>query len=133
VDEVRYETVRACLRAPRFLLAYRLGPDWIYAARRGVQTLSRVWGGAGAAVLPADNGGEEEPDLLRLVRAYDPDVIAASVPLLEDLAHFDGGVVEWAMRWQENTGVDDPDAWEHISAQSVDSGPWDDVARWADT
>jgi hypothetical protein len=133
VDEIRYETARACLRAPPFVLAYRPGPDWIYAARRGVQTLSRVCGGAGAVVLPADNGGEEVPDLLYLVRAYDPDVIAASVPLLEDLACFDSSVVEWAMRWQENTGVDDPDAWERISAQSADCGPWDDVARWADT
>src|ERR1700722_7986672 len=94
VDEVRYETARACLRAPRFVLAYMAGPDWTYVSRRGIQTLSRVWGGAGAAVLPADNRDEGEPDLLRLVRAYDPDVIAASVPLLEDLARFDSTVME---------------------------------------
>jgi hypothetical protein len=97
-----------------------------------VQTLSRVWGGAGAAILPAGNGGGDASDLLSLVRAYDPDVIAASVPLLEDLAHFDSSVEERARRWQEHTGVDDPDAWERISAQTADSGPWDDVARWAD-
>lgn len=42
MDDVRYEPVVACLRAPRFVVAYRPGSDWVYTARRVIQSLSRV-------------------------------------------------------------------------------------------
>jgi hypothetical protein len=73
-------------------------------------------------MLPAESGTEERHELLGLLRAYDPDVLATHVPLLEDLAHFDEGVIEHAMRWHDNTGVDDPDAWEHMSGEPADPG-----------
>src|SRR5262245_53651211 len=93
-EQVRYEPVGPCLRAPRFVVGYRHRDDWIYTARRVVESLSRVWGGAGAVVVPVDEAGLAEADLLRLVRSYDPDVIAAHPPIVEDLAHDDPGVVE---------------------------------------
>ncbi len=52
MDEVRYESAGTCLRAPRFVVAYRPGSDWVYTARRVIQSLSRVWAGAGAVIVP---------------------------------------------------------------------------------
>ena len=129
MDEVRYEPVGACLRAPRFVVAYRPDSDWVHTARRVIQSLSRVWGGAGAVVLPADRDASDNPDLLGLVRSYDPDVIAGHSPLVEDEAHLDGAAGGSAA---SGGGVRDPDVLRHLLTQAIEVGPWDDVARQAD-
>ncbi len=128
MNEVHYEEVGACLRAPRFIVAYRPGSDWVYTARRVIQGLSRVWAGAGAVILPAERDADGNPELLRLIRSYDPDIIAGHIPLVEDETHVDG-VAE-----QENdgNGVRDPAVLRHMLTQPIDIGPWDDIARLAD-
>jgi hypothetical protein len=128
MDEVRYEPVGACLRAPRFVVAYRPGPDWVYTARRVVQSLSRVWAGAGAVILPAEYGAGGDLDLLGLIRSYDPDIIAGHVPLAEDAMRIDQG----AEQGDDGNGAGDLAALRHLLTQTVDVGPWDDIARLAD-
>jgi hypothetical protein len=129
VDEVRYESVGACLRAPRFVVAYRPGLDWVYTVRRVIQSLSRVWGGAGAVMLPAPRVASCDLGLLGLIRSYDPDVVAGHIPLVEDEVHFDGTAPRPG---SGDSGVRDPSARRHLFTQTIEVGPWDDVARLAD-
>jgi hypothetical protein len=128
MDDVRYEPVVACLRAPRFVVAYRPGPDWVHTARRVIQSLSRVWAGAGAVILPAGRTAHGDPDLSGLIRSYDPDIIAGHVPLVEDETHIDRA----AEQGDDGTGARDPAVLRHILTQAIDVGPWDDIARLAD-
>ena len=127
MDDVRYPEVVACLRAPRFVMAYRLGSDWVYRARRVIQSLSRVWAGAGAVILPAERAADGDPDLLGLIRSYDPDIIAGHVPLVEDETHLDRA----AEQGDDGNGARDPTVLRHIITQAIDVGPWDDIARLA--
>ena len=128
MDDVRYEPVGACLRAPRFVVAYRPGSDWVYTARRVIQSLSRVWAGAGAVILPGERAADGDPDLLGLIRSYDPDIIAGHVPLVEDETHIDRA----AEQGDDGNGPRDPAVLRHMLTQAIDVGPWDDVARLAD-
>ncbi len=128
MDEVRYESVGACLRAPRFVVAYRPGSDWVYTARRVIQSLSRVWAGAGAVIVPVERAASGNGYLLGLIRSYDPDIIAGHVPLVEDETHDDGA----AERGNDSNGARDPAVLRHILTQAIDAGPWDDIARQAD-
>jgi hypothetical protein len=128
MDEVRYESVGACLRAPRFVVAYRPDSDWVYTARRVIQSLSRVWAGAGAVILPADRAASGIPDLLGLIRSYDPDIIAGHVPLVEDSGHVDGA----SEHGNDNSGARDPAVRRYMLTQTIDVDPWDDIARQAD-
>jgi len=132
VDQVRYQTVNACLRAPRFIVAYRPGPDWIYIARRVVESLSRVWGGAGAVALPVDSKGTAQADLLRVVRAYDPDYIAGHTPIMEDVAHGDPSVSKRAVHQARIVDESDAEAWDRISVQPLDDESWEELARQVD-
>jgi hypothetical protein len=132
VDRVEYRTIGACLRAPRFVVAYRPGRDWIYTARRVVASVSRVWGGAGAAVLPVDEAGEAPRPLLDLLRAYDPDMVAGHVPILADLAEADPGVIDKAVGRFANAGESPEEAWERLSAEPLQGDGWDKLAVQVD-
>ena len=118
MDEVRYESVGACLRAPRFVVAYRPGSDWVYTARRVIQSLSRVWAGAGAVIVPVERAASGNGYLLGLIRSYDPDIIAGHVPLVEDETHDDGA----AERGNDSNGARDPAVLRHILTQAIDAG-----------
>jgi hypothetical protein len=129
VDDDSYEWMRACLRAPRVVAAYRPASDWVYTARRVIQSLSRVWGGAGAVVFPAEQAVTGNSDLLGLVRVYDPDIIAGHVPLVEDRNHSDGTA---AGPGNGNSGPNDTALRRHVLNQTIEADPWDDVAELAD-
>jgi len=132
VDPVRYQTVGACLRAPRFIVAYRPGPDWIYTARRVVESLSRVWGGVGAVVLPVDSAGIARADLFRMVRTYDPDIIAAHTPIMEDLAQGDPSVIQRMVQRLKIDDESDEEAWDRISVEPHDDESWEALAGQVD-
>jgi hypothetical protein len=114
VDHVEYRTISASLRAPRFAVAYRPGRDWVYTARRVMASVSRVWAGMGAAVLPVGADGDALPQTLGLLRTYDPDVVAEHVPVLADLAASDATVVERAVERFSVSSESRETAWERL-------------------
>jgi hypothetical protein len=75
VDQVDYRPVNACLRPPRVAIIYRAGNHWIHHARQVITSMSRIWGGAGAVMLPMGADERLSPTLLGLLRVYDPDLI----------------------------------------------------------
>jgi len=80
-------------------------------------------------ILPADRAASGNPDLLGLVRSYDPDIIAGHIPFVEDETHLDGTA---ARLGTSGGGVHDPRVQRHLLTQTIDAGPWDDVAQLAD-
>src|SRR2546430_15549935 len=96
--QMDYRVVGARLRPPRFVVAARPGPVWIYTARLVVASISRIWGANGAVLVPADDDGATFPALAAFMRPYDPDHIAGHVPTLADLAHADPTFVKRAVQ-----------------------------------
>src|SRR6266545_6030925 len=85
LDQIRYQTISACLRPARIAVAYRQRSDWVSSARRVIGSLSRVWGGAGAIVAPLNGSRAIAEQLLPMVRAYDPDHVAIDALTLADV------------------------------------------------
>jgi hypothetical protein len=85
MDRVDYRPVTACLRPPRFAVAYQADEHWVYHARQALASMSRVWGGAGGVVLPVGENGTVPASLLPLLRLYDPDLVAGHVQVVADL------------------------------------------------
>jgi hypothetical protein len=73
LEQIEYHTVQACLRSPRVAVAYQRRSDWVYSARQVISSLSRVWGGAGASVMPLNDHGVIAKQLLPMFPIYDPD------------------------------------------------------------
>ncbi|MEA5366312.1 hypothetical protein VA596_42750 [Amycolatopsis sp., V23-08] len=72
--------------------------DWSYRARRALYLATQVWGGAGFALVPHYQG-VVRPELLKAVRAYDPDFVVHTALTLEERAYRDDDVsVEDARR-----------------------------------
>jgi hypothetical protein len=85
LDQIRYQTISACLRPARIAVAYRQRADWVSSARRVIGSLSRVWGGAGDIVAPLNGSRAIAEQLLPMVRAYDPDHVAIDALTLADV------------------------------------------------
>jgi hypothetical protein len=83
-------------------------------------------------MLPADPCSGVHADLLSLLRSYDPDIVAGHIPLLEDEAHLNPAIAEQVMARYGPSGARRQDLWRHLSTQTIDPGPWDDVAQQAD-
>ncbi|MBE8523536.1 hypothetical protein ILP97_39640 [Amycolatopsis sp. H6(2020)] len=60
--------------------------DWSYRARRALHLATQVWGGAGFTVVP-HHQGVVRPELLKAVRAYDPDFVVHTALTLDERAY----------------------------------------------
>ncbi|SHH33103.1 hypothetical protein [Streptomyces sp. 3214.6] len=135
MQQTQYQPVGIRLRAPRFALAYHTMSDWVHMARKAVAGVSRVWGGAGAVLLPvAEASGQVQAAdaLLPLLRLYDPDHVAGLLPTLADAAHMDPSVIS---RMVTRYALPDeaPDAaWRRLSSQSLPTPGWEGLASQVD-
>ncbi len=94
------------------------GPHWHYWARLALHACTKLWGGEGFILVPHD-GGQVRPEMLEMVRMYDPDYVVTlqrtlrTVALAEPgrlkLTNPDGQLLEGAGRdqWLEEHG-DEP-------------------------
>jgi hypothetical protein len=131
MTQVGYRAIGARLRPPRLLVGYRLGEDWIYAARRVVASISRVWGGNGTILAPVGESGAMNRCLAPFMRAYDPDHIGIHVQILADLAHTDPAVINKVVA--QRPPAQDPDAfWREVSETPVRDRDWTRLAEQAD-
>lgn len=79
------------LRAPRIVvLIPREG--WELHARRGVEALTKIWGGAGGVVVPTDSKGVHS-GVARLLKKFDPDYAVPLAVSLSDLEFLRPGLV----------------------------------------
>lgn len=127
-----YRPVTACLRPPRFAVAYEAGDHWVYHARQVLASMSRVWGGAGGVVLPVGDDGRPPQSLLPLLRLYDPDLIAGHVLIGADLATIDPArVARWKQDWSEQ-GEDPEQVLEQLRHEPLGDRQWDGIAEVVD-
>lgn len=82
-------------RPPRVVIVVDGGEHWSYWVRRALHRASRIWGGAGFAVIP-HHDGEVAPALLRGCEAYDPDFVVTYSHKVEDVEHFQPGSLQVA-------------------------------------
>lgn len=68
-----FTSLTVSLRSPRVAVAIS-SDDWVFHARRAIEFLSGVWGGAGGVIVPVESGSVE-PAVMRLLRMYDPDYL----------------------------------------------------------
>jgi len=132
VNQIEDRTIGACLRPPRVAVAYRTRSDWIYSARQVVASLSRVWGGAGAVVMPVSDGGAAAQNLLPLLRAYDPDHVAMHAMTVADLAVEDPDIVDRLVKKFAYPGESRDETWTRVSKEPVGDGAWDALADQID-
>jgi hypothetical protein len=132
VEQVEYRPVVGCLRPPRVAVAYHAQSDWMHSARQAISSLCRIWGGAGATILPIDDHGAIPRCLLPLLRAYDPDRVAVHAMTVGDLAVADPRVVD---RLVERYGLEGetPDAtWARIADEPIRDRPSELAAEQID-
>jgi hypothetical protein len=105
-----YHRVETSVRPVRVAsLIYDL-EDWVPAAQRMIELLSRIWGGHGAILVAASNDGTVSDDLWRLLERFDPDRLGYYVPThrgrqMADPAGFEQWLDHEAERWAQMTGV----------------------------
>lgn len=104
--DLGYPRVDLCTRPPRLALTYMSEPGWISMARGAVASVSRLWGGMSACILPPTEGKASE-SLLPILRHFDPDHVAIDVPSLDELADADLSVREKAIRMNQLEGEPD--------------------------
>jgi hypothetical protein len=76
-----YYNLNASIRPPRVAVAYFAGDHWQFFATQALRAIAKIWGGAGAVLLPLNADGELlNEDLLPFLRLYDPDYIARFGP-----------------------------------------------------
>lgn len=86
---IAFASLRRTLRPARVAIVFNGECDtWPYHARRGLHLANQVWGGAGF-VLVSHHDGIVNPELLKAVRAYDPDFVVTIPQTLEAAVHFD--------------------------------------------
>lgn len=132
VEQVEYRPIVACLRPPRVAVAYPGRSNWVHAARQAIRSLCRVWGGAGATVLPLDDHGAIPQCLLPLLRAYDPDGVAVLVMPVADLAVGDPAVVDRLVERFSLEGETRDATWARIADEPVYDGPLEVTAEQVD-
>jgi hypothetical protein len=75
------------------------GGDWIPLARSTLCSLSLTWGGMGNILVPVDAGGQPHPAFQAVVRAHDPDYVAAYQAMSPEIALADpGAYAAWKAR-----------------------------------
>ena len=129
--QMEYRSIGVRLRPPRFVVGYRPGHDWIYTARQVVASISRVWGGNGAAIAPLGESGAMTEALASIMRAYDPDHIAVHVPIVADLAHEDPEIVDKMVEGRANRGEDRDEVWQKLRTMPVNIEGLDALAEQA--
>lgn len=67
-------TLRMGLRPPRVAIIFDGGAQWRFWARLALHACTNIWGGSGFIVIP-HRDGNVDPQVLRAVRAYDPDYV----------------------------------------------------------
>jgi hypothetical protein len=132
MKQMDYRVVGARLRPPRFVVAYRPGPDWIYTARLVVASISRIWGANGAVLVPADDDGATLPALVAFMRPYDPDHVAGHVPTLADLAHADPTFAKRAVQEFASPGEDQDTTWRRLRTEPAGDPDWARLAQQID-
>jgi hypothetical protein len=132
MDQVEYLPVTACLRPPRFAVAYQAGEQWVYHARQVLMSVSRIWAGAGAILIPVDDDGRPPSALLPLLRLYDPDLIAGHVPLVEDLETTNPeAATQLAQRYAE-PGEEPEQVLARLANEPFGDRSWDELAAMVD-
>ncbi|MGW6586379.1 hypothetical protein [Streptomyces globisporus] len=135
MQQTEYRPVAVRLRAPRFALAYHTMSDWVHMARKAVAGVSRVWGGAGAVLLPvAETSAQAQAAdaLLPLLRLYDPDHVAGLLPTLADAAHMDPSVISHMVARCALPGEDPDAAWQRLSSHALSAPGWEGLASQVD-
>ncbi|MBO3732789.1 hypothetical protein [Glycomyces niveus] len=90
--KMKFETVpvQVALRPPRVVILFDGGEHWNYWARTAFHCATRVWGGRGFVVIP-HHDGIVRPDLLAMVRAYDPDYVLTLERTVADMEQISPG------------------------------------------
>ncbi len=87
-----YASYRIAPRAPRAAVVLPGGHGWQHYARRVLHEATRVWGGAGAVLVP-HTAGTVHPRLLSAVAAYDPDYVLLAQPTIGELEAMSPGLL----------------------------------------
>jgi hypothetical protein len=132
VEQVEYRPVVGCLRPPRVAVAYHAQSNWMHAARQAISSLCRIWGGAGATILPLDDRGAIPRCLLPLLRAYDPDVVAVHAMTVADLAVADPRVVDRLVERFGLEGETRDATWARIADEPIRDRPSELAAEQID-
>ena len=132
MEQIEYQTIGARLRPPRVVVAYRGLSNWAFMGRQVIGSLSGVWGGAGAAVLPVNDHGALPEALLPLLRAYDPDHVAVHETLVADLAVVEPGVADRLVKRAGLEGETADATWARLANEPVHDGPWELIAKQTD-
>jgi hypothetical protein len=132
VEHVEYRPIVGCLRPPRVAIAYQGRSNWVHSARQAIRSLCRVWGGAGATVLPLDDHDAIPQRLLPLLRSYDPDGVAVHARTVADLAVADPGIVDRLVEQYGFEGETRDATWTRLANEPVHDGPWHVAAEQVD-
>jgi hypothetical protein len=132
VEQVEYRPIVGSLRPPRVAVAYQGRSNWVHFARQAIRSLCRVWGGAGATLLPLDDHGAIPQCLLPLLRTYDPDGVAVNAMTVADIAVADPGIVDRLVERFGFEGETRDATWARIASEPVQDGPWDVAAEQVD-
>lgn len=91
-DSLGYATLQLTMRPPRVAIVFDGGPNWQYWVRLALYASTRVWGGRGFILVP-HVAGEVSPDMLRAVRAYDPDYVVTLEATLGTMEEVQPGAI----------------------------------------
>jgi len=107
------------------------GGDWIPLARSALCSLSLTWGGMGDIIVPVDAGNQPLPQFRAVVRAHDPDYVAAYQAMCSEVALADLGVYS---AWKQNRpgsgdNGDEAALRQHFETQAAGfAGAWEPSA-----
>lgn len=85
--------VRVALRPPRAVILFEGDDHWHYWARMALHCATQVWGGQGFVVIPHHND-EVRPELLAMIRAYDPDYVLSLNKTVADIEQINPGSIK---------------------------------------
>ena len=132
MDQLEYQPVVGCLRPPRVAVAYHAQSNWMHAARQAISSLCRIWGGAGATILPLEDHGAIPRCLLPLLRAYDPDGVAVHAMTVGDLAVADPRVIDRLVERFGLEGETRDATWARIADEPIRDRPSELAAEQID-
>jgi hypothetical protein len=85
MDRVDYRPVTACLRPPRFVVAYQANEHWVYHVRRTLAAMVQGLRRAGGVLVSVDDGGTVPARLRPPLRLYDPELVVGHMEVVADL------------------------------------------------
>jgi hypothetical protein len=133
LEQIDFQVVHACLRPPRVAVAYQRRTDWIYSARQAMSSLSRIWGGVGAIVMPLNDDGAIAEELSPMLRAYDPDHVAVHALKMADLAIEQPAIVDRLVDQFALPGEARDETWARLSKEPLlHEETWDALAVQVD-